>query len=78
MLWLFSALAPKRWDYIAGILHYYMYIMQALLSKQCRPTQLVHKMGGKEEFLKKIESAYAKELDPDILIEKELLAEKEE
>lgn len=75
--WLYSTLAPKRWDHIAGILHYYLYIVQALLSKECRPTQLVHKMGGKEAFLMKIEKSYAQELDPDILLEQEFLDKKE-
>lgn len=69
--WLYTSIAPKRWDHIAGILHYYVYIMQVLLDKKCRPTSLINAMGGKQAFIEKIEGAYAKELDPDILIERD-------
>ncbi len=75
--WLYTSIAPKRWDHIAGILHYYVYIMQALLAKKRRPTSLINAMGGKEAFIEKIEKAYAKELDPDILIEQDFLPDKE-
>lgn len=75
--WLYTSIAPKRWDHIPGILNYYVYIMQALLTKKRRPTSLINAMGGKEAFIDKIEKSYAKELDPDILIERDFLTDKE-
>ena len=72
--WLYSSIAPKRWDYIDGILHYYVYIVQILLDKECRPTSLIMGIGGKQIFIECIETAYAKEIDPDILIKENFLS----
>ncbi len=69
--WLYTSIAPKRWDHIPGIFNYYVYIMQVLLDKKCRPTALLNAMGGREAFVDKIEGSYAKEIDPDVLIERD-------
>lgn len=39
--WLYSIAAPKRWDFIEGVLPYYFRLVQLLLEEGLRPTPVI-------------------------------------
>ncbi len=66
--WLYSIAAPKRWDFIEGVLPYYFQVVQRLLEKQIRPTPVINRCGGTAGFVQIVESGFIKGTSPDELV----------
>ncbi len=68
--WLFSVAAPKRWDFIEGILPYYFQVVQVALARNIRPTPVINKCGGMASFIQMVESEYIRGTSPEELVTK--------
>ncbi len=68
--WLFSVAAPKRWDFIEGLLPYYFQVVQAALAQNIRPTPVINKCGGMPGFIRLVESGYIRGTTPEELVGK--------
>ena len=68
--WLFSVAAPKRWDFIEGILPYYFQVVKLALEKNIRPTPVINKCGGMTSFIEIVESEYIRKTSPEELVTK--------
>lgn len=66
--WLYSIAAPKRWDFIEGVLQYYFLLVQILLEKKLRPTPVIRRCGGMEAFVRIVETEFTKGTSPDELV----------
>lgn len=66
--WLFSVAAPKRWDFIEGILPYYFQVVQVALAQNIRPTPVINKCGGMTLFIQLVESEYIRKTSPEELV----------
>ena len=66
--WLFSVAAPKRWDFIEGLLPYYFQVIQVALAQNIRPTPVINKCGGMPEFIQMVESEYSRGTSPEELV----------
>lgn len=72
--WLFSVAAPKRWDFIEGMLPYYFQVVQVALAQNIRPTPVINQCGGMTPFIQMIESEYIRGISPEELVTKRFLA----
>lgn len=72
--WLFSVAAPKRWDFIEGMLPYYFQVVQVALAQNIRPTPVINKCGGMTPFIQMIESEYTRGTSPEELVTRRFLA----
>lgn len=68
--WLFSVAAPKRWDFIQGLLPYYFQVVQVALAQNIRPTPVINKCGGMAPFIQIVESEYTRGTSPEELVTK--------
>lgn len=68
--WLFSVAAPKRWDFIGGMLPYYFQVVQVALAQNIRPTPVINKCGGMASFIQMVESEYIRGTSPEELVTK--------
>ena len=68
--WLYSIAAPKRWDFIEGVLPYYFQLVQVLLEKGFRPTPVIRRCGGKQPFIQIVESEFIRGTSPQDLVDK--------
>ena len=66
--WLYSVAAPKRWDFIEGVLPYYFQVVQVLLTKGLRPTPVINRCGGMQAFIQTVESEFIKGTSPEELV----------
>ena len=72
--WLFSLAAPKRWDFIQGLLPYYFQVVQVALAQNVRPTPVINKCGGMTPFIQMVESEYIRGTSPEELVSKRFSA----
>lgn len=72
--WLFSVAAPKRWDFIEGMLPYYFQVVQVALAQNIRPTPVINQCGGMTLFIQMIESEYTRGTSPEELVTRRFLA----
>ncbi len=68
--WLYSIAAPKRWDFMEGVLPYYFQVVQVLLVHELRPTPVIKRCGGKQPFIQIVESEFIRGTSPDELVSK--------
>lgn len=68
--WLYSIAAPKRWDFIEGVLPYYFQLVQVLLEKGLRPTPVIRQCGGKQPFIQIVESEFIRGTSPEDLVDR--------
>ena len=66
--WLFSVAAPKRWDFIEGILPYYFQVVQVALAQNIRPTPVIKQCGGMTPFIQMVESEFIRGTSPEELV----------
>lgn len=66
--WLYSVAAPKRWDFIEGILPYYFQVVQVALAQNIRPTSVINQSGGMTSFIQMVESEYIRGTSPEELV----------
>ena len=72
--WLYSIAAPKRWDFIEGVLPYYFQVVQVLLANGLRPTPVINRCGGMPPFIHIVESEFIKGTSPEELVSKHFKA----
>ncbi|WAV90916.1 hypothetical protein NB646_08800 [Oxalobacter aliiformigenes] len=68
--WLYSIAAPKRWDFIEGVLPYYFRLVQLLLEEGLRPTPVIKNCGGMPAFIQIVESEFSRGTSPEELVSK--------
>lgn len=72
--WLYSVAAPKRWDFIEGVLPYYFQVVQVLLANGLRPTPVIKRCGGMPPFIQIVESEFIRGTSPEELVSKHFKA----
>ncbi len=68
--WLYSVTAPKRWDFIEGMLPYYFQLVQVLLGKGLRPTPVIKQCGGTVLFVRMVEQEFSRGVPPEEFVSK--------
>lgn len=68
--WLYSVAAPKRWDFMEGVLPFYFQLVQVLLANGLRPTPVINRCGGMQPFIQIVESEFIKGTSPEELVSK--------
>ena len=66
--WLYAIAAPKRWDFMEGILPYYSRLSQWCLKKGIRPTALIRQCGGMTSFIQCVEAGFAQDMSPEAFV----------